>query len=146
MQIRRQTKRTTSYLATMTMLGFISSTSRRTIVRAAFTAGDFGSKTAFGRVGPHAYTNSRPIINQATSRTQFVLYDREPTNRAMSTAAADQELDSALDELLGEALKEAETPAAEGGKGHIEGSHPFPKDLVEQVCVCIFIASTRCLH
>jgi hypothetical protein len=116
----------------MTMLGFISSTSRRTIVRAAFTAGDFGSKTAFGRVGPHAYTNSRPIINQATSRTQFVLYDRE--------------LDSALDELLGEALKEAETPAAEGGKGHIEGSHPFPKDLVEQVCVCIFIASTRCLH
>ena len=141
------------------MLGFISSTSRRNVVRAAFTAGEVGSKTAFGRVGgPHAYTNSRPFINHARSSTKFVLYEREPTNRAMSTASTDQELDSALDEILGnalngaespadedsaldellsEALKEAETPAAEGGKGHIEGSHPFPKELVETVCALL---------
>eukprot|EP00577_Skeletonema_sp_RCC1716_P010299 CAMPEP_0113399678 /NCGR_PEP_ID=MMETSP0013_2-20120614/15682_1 /TAXON_ID=2843 ORGANISM="Skeletonema costatum, Strain 1716" /NCGR_SAMPLE_ID=MMETSP0013_2 /ASSEMBLY_ACC=CAM_ASM_000158 /LENGTH=858 /DNA_ID=CAMNT_0000284625 /DNA_START=84 /DNA_END=2661 /DNA_ORIENTATION=+ /assembly_acc=CAM_ASM_000158 len=133
----------------MTMLGFISSTSRRTVVRAAFTAGDVGSKTAFGRVG---HTNVRPFISHAKSSPKFALYEREPINRAMSTST-DQELDSALDELLGdalkgveapaaeesaldellnEALKEAETPAAEAGSGHIEGSHPFPKDLIEK--------------
>ena len=154
MQIRRQNKRTNkSYLATMTMLGFISSTSRRTVVRAAFTAGDVCSKTAFGRVG---HTNVRPFISHAKSSPKFALYEREPINRAMSTST-DQELDSALDELLGdalkgveapaaeesaldellnEALKEAETPAAEAGSGHIEGSHPFPKDLIEKETVC----------
>ena len=131
MQIRRQNRRTNkSYLATMTMLGFISSTSRRAVVRAAFTAGDVGSKTAFGRVG---YTNTRPFVNHAKSSPKFALYEREPTNRAMSTAM-DEELDSALNELLGEALKEAEEPAAQAGSGHIEGSHPFPKELVETVC------------
>ncbi len=152
MQIRRQNKRTNkSYLATMTMLGFISSSSRRTVVRAAFTAGDVGSKTAFGRVG---YTNTRPIVSHAKSNPKFAVYDRIPTYRSMSTST-DEELDtalnellgdalsggeapaaqdSALDELLSEALKEAETPAAEAGSGHIEGSHPFPKELVETVC------------
>lgn len=132
----------------MTMLGFISSSSRRTVVRAAFTAGDVGSKTAFGRVG---YTNTRPVVSHATSSPTFAVYERVPTFRAMSTST-DEELDSALNELLGdalnnapaaqdsaldellsEALKEAETPGAEAGSGHIEGSHPFPKDLVETV-------------
>lgn len=129
MQIRRQNNRTNkSYLATMTMLGFISSTSRRAVVRAAFTAGDVGSRTAFGRVG---YTNT-PFVNHAKRSPKFALYEREPTNRAMSTAI-DEELDSALNDLLGEALKEAEEPAAQAGSGHIEGSHPFPKELVETV-------------
>lgn len=160
MQIRRQNKRTNkSYLATMTMLGFISSSSRRTVVRAAFTAGDVGSKTAFGRVG---YANTRPIVGHATSSPKFAVYERVPTFRAMSTST-DEELDtalnellgdalndapaaqdSALDELLSEALKEAESPAAEAGSGHIEGSHPFPKDLVETVRSSL--PPTYCFH
>ena len=143
MRNRRQSGRNKSYLATMTVLGFISSTSirrdlSRTFVRAAFTSGGVGSSgSAFGGgVGSHhhAYTNSRQFNNHVTS-TKFALHAREPRmERSMSTAASDQELDSALDELLGEALKEAENPAADaevGGRGHIEGSHPFPKELVE---------------
>lgn len=146
MRNRRQSGRNKSYLATMTVLGFISSTSirrdlSRTFVRAAFTPGGVGSsRAAFGGgVGSHhhAYTNSCQFNNHVTS-TKFALHAREPRmERSMSTAASDQELDSALDELLGEALKEAENPAADaevGGRGHIEGSHPFPKELVETVC------------
>jgi hypothetical protein len=152
MQNRRPSRRNKSYLATMTVLGFLSSTSirrdlSRTFVRAAFTSsgGVGSSRAAFGGgVGSHhhAYTNSRQFNNHVTS-TKFALHAREPRmERSMSTAASDQELDSALDELLGEALKEAENPAADaevGGRGHIEGSHPFPKELVETVCR--FIAS-----
>lgn len=147
MRNRRQSRRNKSYLATMTVLGFISSSTSirrdlsRTFVRAAFTSGGVGSRAAFGGgVGSHhhAYTNSRQFNNHVIS-TKFALHAREPRmERSMSTAAAsDQELDSALDELLGEALKEAENPAADaevGGRGHIEGSHPFPKELVETVC------------
>ena len=144
MQIRRQNKRTNnkSYLATMTMLGFITSTSRRAVVRAAFTAGDVGGKAAFGRVG---CTNTRPFVNHANSSPKFALYEREPTNRAMSTAM-DEELDSALNDLLGEALKEAEEPAAGAGSGHIEGSHPFPKELVETVCSLLHYVYLICLY
>jgi hypothetical protein len=71
---------------------------------------------------------------------------REPSSssRSMSTAATetetdtdtDHELERALDEILGEALLEAENPPADalvGGRGHIEGSRAFPKDLVEEV-------------
>eukprot|EP00578_Thalassiosira_sp_NH16_P017946 CAMPEP_0181105396 /NCGR_PEP_ID=MMETSP1071-20121207/15968_1 /TAXON_ID=35127 /ORGANISM="Thalassiosira sp., Strain NH16" /LENGTH=787 /DNA_ID=CAMNT_0023188717 /DNA_START=347 /DNA_END=2707 /DNA_ORIENTATION=+ len=52
---------------------------------------------------------------------------------AGAASLGDSELDSALDEILGEALQEAENPAAPDGEhGHIEGSHPFPKELVEE--------------
>ena len=61
----------------------------------------------------------------------------------MSATAEDQELDSALEELLGEAFKDAENPAVgeEGvpSRGHIEGSHPFPKNLVEKVSFFLVI-------
>ncbi|KAL3774193.1 hypothetical protein ACHAW5_000171 [Stephanodiscus triporus] len=68
---------------------------------------------------------------------------REPSSssRSMSTATTetetetDHELERALDEILGEALLEAENPPADalvGGRGHIEGSRAFPKDLVEE--------------
>ena len=62
------------------------------------------------------------------------------TSRAMSTAASetetDYELESALEDILGEALREAENPIVDaevGGRGHIEGSRAFPKELVEEV-------------
>ena len=57
----------------------------------------------------------------------------------MSTASetdTEYELDSALEEILGEALREAENPTVDaevGGRGHIEGSRAFPKELVEEV-------------
>ena len=50
-----------------------------------------------------------------------------------SAPTADEELDTALGEILGEAISEAENPASLGNNGHIEGSHPFPKELVEEV-------------
>lgn len=155
MRIRRQNRRKTSYLAAMTVFGFISSTSirrgvSRAFVRAAFSTRDVGSKAAFGRVGPHSCTNSRQFINQAISSNKFSIQAREPRlGRVMSTAAADQDIDSALEELLGEALREAENPAADakvGGRGHIEGSRPFPKDLVEEVCTCLHKSLSLLAH
>ena len=50
-----------------------------------------------------------------------------------SAPTADEELDTALGEILGEAISEAENPASLGNNGHIEGSHSFPKELVEEV-------------
>ena len=50
----------------------------------------------------------------------------------MSTTA-DEELDTALSEILGEAISKGENPASIGNNGHIEGSHPFPKELIEEV-------------
>ena len=50
--------------------------------------------------------------------------------------AVDEELDNALGDILGEVFKEVENPAVDdevGGRGHIEGSHPFPQDLVVEV-------------
>lgn len=64
---------------------------------------------------------------------------RQPTNRAAFSTAAhqdtDRELEDALDELLGDAVKEAENPLLEGrmAKGHVEGSREFPKELLEVV-------------
>lgn len=77
----------------------------------------------------------------ATSSSSSSSSQREPfpTTRAMSTASeteTDYELDSALEDILGEALREAENPIVDaevGGRGHIEGSRAFPKELVEEV-------------
>ena len=145
MQIRRHTQRTKSCLATITMLGFVSTTSRRTFVRAAFTAGNVGCKSAFSGVSPYAYTNSRSYINHATNNNKFASYERGQNIRPMSTTSTDEELDSALNELLGEALKDAE-PVAEASRGRIEGSHPFPKDLVETVCYSCMKTLSLDLH
>ena len=72
-----------------------------------------------------------PLFSSSSSTT---------TSRAMSTAASetetDYELESALEDILGEALREAENPIVDaevGGRGHIEGSRAFPKELVEEV-------------
>ncbi len=137
-------------LTVMLLAGF--SSSRRDVskafVRAAFTSSSFGSggihSVAKGRpsigysvVSIGARDVSPSVFNANTSTRTFnddwMLHAR----RTMSTTAEDQELDHALDEILGEALAEAENPAVgEDGvssRGHIKGSHPFPRDLVEQV-------------
>ena len=57
-----------------------------------------------------------------------------------AAASTTNELESEINDLLAEALSEAENPAVdEGGRGHIEGSHPFPKELVEEQVSCIGI-------
>ena len=69
---------------------------------------------------------------------------RQPTNRAAFSTAAhqdtDRELEDALDELLGDAVKEAENPLLEGrlAKGHVEGSREFPKELLDVVSLQIY--------
>lgn len=68
--------------------------------------------------------------NELDSALDDILGETAVTDEKLTT---DDELDSALDDILGEALAEAENPAAMEGEGHIEGSHPFPKELVEEV-------------
>lgn len=86
---------------------------------------------------------SSSVFNAKTSTRKFNDDWMLRARRSMSTTAEDQELDNALDEILGEALAEAENPAAgEDGvssRGHIKGSHPFPKDLVEKVSLYLFL-------
>jgi hypothetical protein len=61
------------------------------------------------------------------------------TSKLFSTASAqDSELESALDELLNDAMQEAENPTYSSeldGKDahHVEGSRSFPRDLVDMV-------------
>eukprot|EP00579_Thalassiosira_antarctica_P005142 CAMPEP_0201888666 /NCGR_PEP_ID=MMETSP0902-20130614/28149_1 /ASSEMBLY_ACC=CAM_ASM_000551 /TAXON_ID=420261 /ORGANISM="Thalassiosira antarctica, Strain CCMP982" /LENGTH=898 /DNA_ID=CAMNT_0048418983 /DNA_START=122 /DNA_END=2819 /DNA_ORIENTATION=- len=154
---------------TIAALGIISSIRRdasHAFVRAAFTSGSITTgRTAMA--GPHAFTNNRNANNFSNSRS-FTLgaSTRQPSPRrhgraSMSAAATDQELDAALEDILGEAeaLQEVETPAVDeevdmsdldseldailgeamqeaassavDAGEHIEGSKPFPKDLVD---------------
>ena len=56
------------------------------------------------------------------------------------------ELESEINDLLNEALSEAENPAVDdevGGRGHIEGSHPFPKELVEEQVSFIVLCTLK---
>lgn len=138
---------------TAAILGYISSSSirrdvSRAFVRAAFTSGNLNNNGVIGRVGSTssiAMEAPHPFSRTVTSRG-FMLYARENplrhSGRAFSTAAdteLDTELDNALDDLLGDAFEEAENPAAgKGDRGHIEGSHPFPKELVEKVVRCLY--------
>ena len=144
---------------TISILGIISTTLRRrnAFVRAAFTSQQYQrhghgtglNRAAFATTTTYTNTINAPARNKYSSTTRYM----------SSTAAAttDEDLDSALDEILGggddndvdvdkeleseiddllnEALSEAENPAVDdkvGGRGHIEGSHPFPKELVEE--------------
>eukprot|EP01082_Thalassiosira_pseudonana_P012950 g12155.t1.1.5e17418b g12155 g12155.t1 contig6:1331492-1334159(+) len=148
--INQGRKKSLKHTAIMTaaILGYISSSSirrdvSRAFVRAAFTSGNLNNNGVIGRVGSTssiAMEAPHPFSRTVTSRG-FMLYARENplrhSGRAFSTAAdteLDTELDNALDDLLGDAFEEAENPAAgKGDRGHIEGSHPFPKELVEKV-------------
>ena len=145
---RKQTKgsvRNIASVMTIAAIGITLSSSirrdaSRTFVRAAFTSGNGASiisarRTSSAMAGP-TVSVSRNFHSGSSSANSFKLCAQQ-SRREMSTAAdqdVDQELESTLDEILGEALAEAENPAAPDGQhGHIEGSHPFPKELVEQV-------------
>lgn len=141
---------------TISALGIISSIRRdahRTFVRAAFQQHSVGLATnAVNRGHRASTTNIAGPLASTTPTTSAIHphYDftlcassfsqREPfsSSRAMSTASeteTDYELDSALEDILGEALKEAENPIVDaevGGRGHMEGSRAFSKELVEE--------------
>mmetsp|Transcript_14706 Transcript_14706/g.28082 ORF Transcript_14706/g.28082 Transcript_14706/m.28082 type:complete len:914 (+) Transcript_14706:164-2905(+) len=156
-------------ITTMTIaalgLASIRRDASRAFVRAAFTSGNSAAiTTSSGRPRTTAFVNNRSNnVGHANSRN-FVLCAsssaREPSGRPgkanMSAQATttdeeldsalneilaeasttDEELDSALDDILGEALQEAENPVVDeqvGERVHIEGSHPFPKELLEEV-------------
>lgn len=63
-------------------------------------------------------------------------YKSAPPARWLSTAGVarvDEDLDTALDTLLGSAFDEAEGPRDLENEQHMKDSHPVPKNLVEEV-------------
>lgn len=91
---------------------------------AATTSGGYGAFSGFG-LTTTATTASAAAATKLHRSNQLTLF----------STAADNELETALDELLGEAMDEAEHPRfEEGEKGHVQGSREFPSGLVETVC------------
>ena len=89
------------------------------------------SRTASVRLAARAFSTStgarvlavRPVVSRLTHVQSF-------TTQVETTV--EEELDAALDGILGEALKDAGGGVAPGT--HMEGSKPMPKTLVEVVC------------
>ena len=158
---------------TIASIGMMISTLRRdasrAFVRAAFSTTSRLGTTAVttGRTSS-AFATTNHVYNNFNTFATLNRPRHQQLSRCMSSTAAttDEDLDSALDEILGEieendkaaassssaaentkeleseidsllseALAEAENPAVDdevGGRGHIEGSHPFPKELIEE--------------
>jgi len=155
---------------TISTIGIISSSLRRggdasrAFVRAAFITSSKNSiSSSSTSIGRHRVFAPTSVSSSSSRNFNTFNLNTISTSRCMSSTASttDEELDSALDEILGdalgteedaaasttneleseindlltEALSEAENPAVDdevGGRGHIEGSHPFPKELVEE--------------
>jgi hypothetical protein len=71
---------------------------------------------------------SLPLSSLLTSRP-VVLHRTLTTSR--SSAAVEEDLDAALEDILGEALKEAEEPHM-NQNGHMRDSKPMPRRLIER--------------
>ena len=104
------------------------------VASAATSGGGYGAFSGFG-------------LTTATTTSAATKLHRSNQLTLFSTAA-DNELETALDELLGEAIDEAEHPRfEEGEKGHVRGSREFPSGLVETVCgtfLLIFVVVALC--
>jgi len=75
-------------------------------------------------IGGHVLVDSRhPIHHCHRQQTRFMV---------SSPSSVDEDLDAALDDILGEAFKEAENPIDMEPGNHIEGSRPIPRTLVEE--------------
>ena len=76
----------------------------------------------------------------STSYASTALYSTRRFSAATDTDT-DNELETALEELLGDAMTEASNPTLEGNmaKGHVEGSREFPGGLVEVVSSVSFV-------
>jgi hypothetical protein len=93
-----------------------------------FNIGSFANRNLM--ISERLMSTAAATDEELDSALDEILGETAVTDEKLTT---DNELDSALDDILGEALAEAENPAAMEGEGHIEGSHPFPKELVEEV-------------
>jgi hypothetical protein len=60
------------------------------------------------------------------------------TSTSHVAANVEEDLDAALDDILGEALQEAEEPLDTSKGGHIEGAKPMPAAVVELVSHVMF--------
>ncbi|KAL7554338.1 hypothetical protein ACHAWF_018196 [Thalassiosira exigua] len=145
-RIRRGT--TTMTIAALGIAAWRRDAARALFARAAFAPSRPSASAAFASAGRAAFASGvRSGVPSAaggsslrTYRGAYLPSSRGDASRAMSTAAAadadtdtdvDEELNGALDEILGEALREAEDPPASNDRGHVEGSRAFPKELVE---------------
>mmetsp|Transcript_9582 Transcript_9582/g.13573 ORF Transcript_9582/g.13573 Transcript_9582/m.13573 type:complete len:847 (+) Transcript_9582:268-2808(+) len=106
-------------MAHLLIAAFSSSktTSMRFAVR-AFTVSSTPSRVAF-------QSAVRPLVARSTDITRRSLSSRAAT-------PVDEDLDKALDDILGDAFFEAENPDDMEPGNHIKGSHPMPKNLVAQ--------------
>ena len=100
--------------------------------RVMSTTADEELDTALSEIlGEAKVENSAPTADEELDTALSEILGEAKVENSAPTA--DEELDTALGEILGEAISEAENPASLGNNGHIEGSHPFPKELVEEV-------------
>jgi len=170
---------------TISTIGIISSSLRRggdasrAFVRAAFiTSSQNSISSSSTSINGRRRAFATPSVSSSSRNFNTFNLNTISTSRCMSSTASttDEELDSALDEILGdalgteedaavsttneleseindllnEALSEAENPAVDdevSGRGHIEGSHPFPKELVEEQVSSYFVICTlKCYY
>mmetsp|Transcript_21545 Transcript_21545/g.30003 ORF Transcript_21545/g.30003 Transcript_21545/m.30003 type:complete len:852 (+) Transcript_21545:217-2772(+) len=111
---------------------FVSFTMAHLLI-AAFSS----SKSAYLRLGVRAFTLSSTPSRVALQSAVRPLVARttDLPGRSLSSRAAtpvDEDLDKALDDILGDALFEASNPADMEPGNHIKGSHPMPENLVAQ--------------
>jgi hypothetical protein len=125
--------RSSSNITKMTIAFAALATSRRYAVRA------FSSRALPTPFSTHSSAAASGI---ASTNGKVALFSQRPRTNRFSTAAdsTDRELESALDELLGDVMEEAKNPVREGkmAKGHVEGSREFPRELLEVVSFVLF--------
>jgi hypothetical protein len=102
-------------------------------------SGMFSSKIA-SRLVVRAFTSSRTRAITAARVPFSANYQQFRWKTTQGVAAVEEDLDAALDSLLGDAFKEAgeDSQASSvieetGEESHIKDSHPIPKNLVEEV-------------
>lgn len=126
--------RSSSNITKMTIAFAALATSRRYAVRA------FSSRALPTPFSTHSSAVASGITGGANGKV--ALFSQRPRTNRFSTAAdsTDRELESALDELLGDVMEEAKNPVREGkmAKGHVEGSREFPRELLEVVSFVLF--------
>lgn len=142
------TKPGRSNITNMTICIAALSASRRCAVR-AFSARSLPSTFSSVRGDVNgAGGNSVSTGNFNGVRINSSPVAQPPTTRFSTAAGAsstDRELETALDELLGDVIEEAEHPKLEGERGHIEGSSEFPRGLLDVVSWTLFVFCYYCI-
>lgn len=123
----------------MTFFASAFFSSRRSVTSALVRSGHSNIVRSGGLNVARSAVGSVVSTPLATSASAFTTTTPHTTSmhatRLFSAISQDTELETALDELLGETMVEASNPTLEGelAKGHVEGSRGFPGGLVEVV-------------